>query len=133
MSVCTEIRPIDRANQRRLNAAMVGWAFVFLLSTAFAANGTYGTAVEVAATLAPIAAGVPVVLLFSRYLREADELTRLIELKAIAIAAGAVFLMLPAAQVAQGALGMNTFIDVPLVTLAATYSSAAVWLRRRYQ
>ena len=133
MSACSELRAIDRANQRRLNAALVGWAAVFLLSTAFAANGTAGSVGQIAATLAPITAGVPVVLLFARYLREADELTRLIELQAVAVAAGAVFLMLPAAQVAQGALGINTFIDVPLVTLAVVYSGAATWLRRRYR
>jgi hypothetical protein len=72
-------------------------------------------------------------LLFAYYIREADELTRLIELQALAVAAGAVFLVLPAVQVAQGSRGPDLFVAIPLVTLSMVYAGAVTLIRRRYR
>jgi hypothetical protein len=133
MSTCAHSRQIDRANYRRLNIAMVAWALSFVLSSAIAANDNLGGVVHFASAVVPIVTGVPVVLLFAHYIREGDELTRLIELQALAIAAGAVFLVLPAVQVAQGSLGIDTFVSVPLVVLSVVYAGAVTLIRRRYR
>lgn len=133
MSSCTNTRPTDRTNHRRFHVAMLGWALVFVLSSAVASTNTYGGIAHFAATLAPSVAGLPAVGLFIRYIRDTDELVRLIELQALAIAAGALFVTLPAVQVAQGALGVNAIAFVPLLTLSVVYGAAVTLLRRRYQ
>lgn len=133
MSTCAHSRQIDRANNRRLNIAMVVWALSFMLSSAIAADDGFGGVAHLVSAVVPTLTGVPVVLLFAYYIREADELTRLIELQALAVAAGAVFLVLPSVQVAQGSMGIDTFVSVPLVTMAFVYAGAVTLIRRRYR
>ena len=133
MSTCAHSRQTDRTNYRRLNVAMVAWGLSFILSSAIAANDDFGGMAHFVSSVVPTLTGVPVVLLFAYYIREADELTRLIELQALAVAAGAVFLVLPSVQVAQGSMGIDTFVSVPLTTMAFGYASAVTLIRRRYR
>ena len=133
MSTSVHSRQIDRANYRRLNIAMLAWGLSFILSSSIASNDDFGGLAHFVSAVVPTLAGVPVVLLFAYYIREADELTRLIELQALAIAAGAVFLVLPAVQVAQGSRGPDLFVAIPLVTLSIVYAAAVTLIRRRYR
>jgi len=87
---CDNATPRDRRNLTNLLWASVGWA-VCLVSASFAIRRELlpeGPMAWLAAAL-PTVIGVFVVVLYGRYLREADELQRIIQLKALALGFGA--------------------------------------------
>ncbi|MEX2299985.1 MAG: hypothetical protein WD733_03550 [Bryobacterales bacterium] len=84
--------PTDRRNARMLNFYTLIWVLVFLLS--LKVMETYGDenlAVATAALAAAALAWIPVVWAYLRYLREADELLRMIHVQAMAVAFGVGF------------------------------------------
>jgi drug/metabolite transporter (DMT)-like permease len=84
-----ETTPRDRRNQRRI----IGWGFVWMaawLAVNFAIRFDHLTSALGVATAAAVPAvlGVLTVLAYRRFLREADELRRKIEVEALALSAG---------------------------------------------
>jgi hypothetical protein len=88
--------PRDRRNQNRFLVAMFGWALSFVgvvaaLEHEWVTSGTATTAVA----MVPILIGVVALLTYRHFLKEADEMTRRIQLEGLAIGfgAGAIFVM----------------------------------------
>lgn len=91
---CTGGTARDRRNQRRFTWLLAAWAVLFLVSTyliagEYVANEPLGWLVAALPSIVAVFA----VLAFWRYLGEADELTRAIELRALAIAVSAGFII----------------------------------------
>jgi hypothetical protein len=83
---CGTSTPVDVRNIRRVNLASLVWVLAFLASILVMKRfGDDSLAVSSAALFAAVAASVPLVHAYLRFLRETDELTRLIQMQAMAV------------------------------------------------
>ena len=88
-SVCGTSTPADARNNRRLLVASIVWVACFLAALMVMERyGDDSLAVSVAAFAVAAVAWIPVVRAYLRFLRETDELTRLIQMQAMATAFG---------------------------------------------
>jgi len=89
-SSCNDMTARDRTNLNRANGWMVLWLVFFAAATWLIKTGvvTVGPLGWLVAIL-PTAVGVVAILGFGRFLREADELQRKIQLQALALGFGA--------------------------------------------
>jgi hypothetical protein len=89
-SACDGVPPADRRNGRRLMLASLVWAIVFVSSTWLleSASGPTGIAAWVIAGVCT-ALGLVALAMFRRFLLDADELTRRIQLEGVAFGFGA--------------------------------------------
>jgi hypothetical protein len=89
------LTPRDRSNQRRFVLALLAWAISFaavpVLQNEWVPRGAAATAVA----LVPVAVGFLALATYLRFLRDADEMTRRMQLEGLAIGfgAGAIFTM----------------------------------------
>lgn len=88
------LTPRDRQNQNRFLVTLICWALSFVATVAaleheWVASGAATTAVA----LIPILTGLAALLFYRRFLNQADEMTRRIQLEGLAIGfgAGAIF------------------------------------------
>ena len=87
------MRPADRRNVRRVNGWLLGWMVVFVAATFALESGMLGEGLGAwLAIAASTALGIVAIRNFVRFLREADELLRKIQVEAIALGFGAGFL-----------------------------------------
>lgn len=84
------LTPRDRRNQRNFLGFMFAWALSFA-ATAFLLKNEWVTSLAASTALAatPTALGILVLLALLKFLKEADELTRRIQLEGLAIGFGA--------------------------------------------
>ncbi len=89
-SACDTVPPADRRNGRRVMLASLVWATVFVGSTWLleSASGPTGFAAWVIAGVCA-ALGLVALAMFRRFLLDADELTRRIQLEGVAFGFGA--------------------------------------------
>lgn len=131
---CDDRTPRDRRNQRRYTVLLAAWAVVYLVSTYLIATERVvsGPLGWVVAGLSSVFA-VFAVLAYWRYLREADELARAIELQALAIAVCSGFIVWPALDLA-GELGVPTqaLPDPIVLVMIGSYAVGTILGRRRY-
>lgn len=129
------ITPRDRRNQVRYTLLLAAWAVLFVASSYLIATERVvaGPVGWVAAGLSSVVA-VFAVLAYWRYLREADELTRAIELQALALAVCAGFVVWPAFELA-GDLGVpvGALPDPVVLIMIGAYALGTVLGRRRYR
>ena len=86
---CGGTSPRDRANQRRILWTTLAWAISFVGVSQAIKTGTLARGpMAWALALVPAALGFVVVFVYSRFLRDADELQRLIQLNALALGFG---------------------------------------------
>jgi hypothetical protein len=79
----------DRRNQRRVIAWSLAWTLCWVVGALAIDNGWWdATAAGVAAAVLSALLGVALLLAYGRFLREADELRRKIEVEALALAFG---------------------------------------------
>ena len=132
---CGELTQRDRRNLRWYLSALLGWAIAFTLGTFLIATGRVkADAAGAAVALLPSLVAVVPAMAFLRFLREADELQRLIELQALALGVGAAFIVFPCVQLLER-LGFTlaAWHDVVPMVFIATYSISAVLGHRRYR
>jgi hypothetical protein len=86
-SICAAT-PHDRRNQRRVTFWAVAWALSFLLVSLGTKREWLTSGMAIAAAAGTAVLGFATLLAYRRFLREADELQRKIELEALAIAFG---------------------------------------------
>ncbi|MGD2130571.1 MAG: hypothetical protein PVG42_16690 [Lysobacterales bacterium] len=88
--ICSRgMRDIDRRNARRTNGWLLGWMVVFVATTFALKSGALSGLPAWLAIAAATALGIVAILRYIRFLREADELLRKIQLEAIALGFGA--------------------------------------------
>jgi hypothetical protein len=92
---CGDTTPQDRRNWKRVIVALVTWAVAFLGVT-YAVKRELLPAGPILWLVAALPSGLMLVVLFAygRYLREADELQRTVQLQALALGFGATWLAL---------------------------------------
>lgn len=131
----------DRRNMRIVNLCCVVWVVVFLVSLQL--METYGDdslAISSAALVAAALAWVPVVWAYLRYLRQADELMRMIHVQAMAVAftVGFCLVMLDrflervAGLMPQPTVAAKLVETASPILMAASFAVTVFVLQRRY-
>ncbi len=140
---CGTATPTDARNNRRILVSSLVWVVAFLASLmAMERLGDTSLAVSSAAMVVAVAAWIPVVRSFLRFIRETDELTRSIQTQAMAVAFGAGLL---AALLGRFIERIATFLPDPLIgpleltdvfhpamVMCLTYALVALTLHRSY-
>jgi hypothetical protein len=140
---CGGATPVDAHNNRRLAVATVGWVICFLTSLMVMERfGDDSLAISSAALAVAALSWIPVVLTYLRFLRETDELTRLIQMQAMAVgfALGLLIVLLGrfiervASFLPDPLLGPVQLVDVlnPAVVMAVSFVATALVLHRWY-
>lgn len=129
----------DRRNGRILNVWLAIWMAVYLASTWLLKNhGEDSLPIAAGGLLATALFAIPAYRAYLRFLREADEMTRMIQVKAMAIgfAAGVLASFLDQfleRVVALGPrLGVLDFFNNPLMVMILAFTFASWTLQRRY-
>ena len=126
---CSDMTPRDRRNPRRAVLALAAWAATYILVSALVVSGAAGAALVVLSVVPALAA----VHLYARYIREADELLRVIELQGLAAAAGAGFVAAPVVWL-LGHAGVDiSGVDLTLLVMSAAYAVGFLRIRRQYR
>ncbi len=124
----------DRRNLRRFNlwtfAWVAGWLATILL---IRVRGLAAGPVAYALVLATVLLGLQTVRAYLRFLRQADELLRKIQLEALALGfgAGAVFMVAYRLCELLGAPRLNA--ADPLFVMALTWAASQILVARRYR
>lgn len=132
---CADMTARDRRNLWRYLWILFAWAVCFvgsswLIEVDLLSTGPMGWVVAVVPSLVAVFA----VVAYGRYLRDADELQRAIQLQALALAVCAGFVVWPAVQLIER-LGapIGDWPSVPLLTMVVFYVIGVLLSRRRYQ
>ena len=124
----------DRRNQLRLVGWIFAWAATWVLASAAISRGWVpGGAAAITVTLLHVLLGGAMMLAYRRFLREADELQRRIQLEALALGFGAALVGAAAYRLLEraGAIGATDVSDVIMI-LAVAYSVGVLAGQRRY-
>ena len=117
---CAGMTPRDRRNQLRIATTCLGWALCFLGATVLIKKDLLpaGPIPWIVAAL-PSVAAVFLLVAYARFLREADELQRLIQLQALALGfGGGYFVMLGYRlfeRLGAPVLGIDLMIAMPFL------------------
>lgn len=133
--VAHEATPRDVRNLRRWALWMLAWAVVSIARVEWL-GGTRGetSAASVGLMLATVLVVTGMILAFVRFVRESDELNRLLQLRSVGVAAAAALLASLAGEAAVKA-GLVATVDVDVVALVmfVTYAVSTVTLAVRYR
>ncbi len=129
---CGGLTERDKRNQKRFAFWTLGWGLAFVVATLLLRFGVVSGALSYLVAVAPTAVAAGTVLAYLRFLREADELQRKIQLESIAwgFGIGAVFMMSYRLLERVGLPPMDT--SDPLVVMMLTWGIASLFLSRRY-
>lgn len=131
---CGDTTPRDRRNLARMTWALAAWAVCFVGVSQLIKRDLLpeGPAPWLLAVL-PLAVGVFVLVAYARFLNEADELQRIIQLQALALGFGGSFFALCGYRIFErlGAPAAN-LVDAALV-MVVIYTIAAFVGWRRYR
>jgi len=137
---CGTATPADVRNNRRMLVTTLVWVVAFLASTMVMERfGDESFAVSTVALVVAAVAWIPVVRAYLRFMRETDELTRLVHTQAMAVAfaAGMLASLLSRfiERIASFLPGpLPDFVDLftPAVVMCVTYAIAALTIARSY-
>jgi Na+-driven multidrug efflux pump len=140
---CGTATPADVRNNRRMLLSTLVWVVAFLASTMVMERfGDDSLAVSSVAMAVAAVAWIPVVRGYLRFMRETDELTRLVQTQAMAIAfaAGLLVSLLGrfieriASFLPDPLPGLVEVTDIfnPAMVMCATYAIAALTIHRSY-
>lgn len=125
----------DRRNQNLIIGWGLAWSIAWVAVTWGLRSGWLpGGAPAVTAILLATGCGLGMVLAYRRFLREADELRRKIEIEALALAAGVGLVGGISYRLLQraGAVGGFEPLDVVVLLISATYMLGVLLGYRRY-
>ena len=124
--------PRDRRNLRRVNLALLMWTVAFLGATFLLRTGAIEGA---AAWLAGVAAGSMSFVVIRRYvhfLREADELLRLVSLEGLALGFGAGFVFMTTYRLLERAGAPQLDVDDGFLAMVIFWGLGQWFAARRY-
>ena len=130
---CGDLTANDRRNVRRYNAWMLGW--MVLWASTLLLIGKAGLSGPIAWVLAALTVvpGLIGVSAYIRFLREADELLRKIQLEALAIAFGVGVLFMMTWRLFERLGGYRLDLNDPVVVMFVVWAAAQWWNARRYR
>ena len=131
---CGDTTPRDRRNLMRFLWVLGAWAVCFVGASQLLERGLVPIGpLSWMVALLPTVVAIPVLIVYARYLREADELQRKIELEALALGFGGTFFALGGYRILErvGAPAVDLG-DFGLV-MAVLYTIGVLLGRRRYR
>ena len=138
-SLCGTGTPVDRANTRRLNWASLLGVVVMLGAMVIKERYDGNLTIAVSALVAMAAAWIPIVRAYLRFLRETDELTRLIQTQAMAVGFGTGIVMTimgefvgTVAGLAPAAWNVPLKLLQPTLGMVVAFMATTLVLHRRY-
>jgi len=127
------MRELDRRNVRRANYWLLGWMVVFVATSYTLKSGVLGHGLLAWLAIVPSTAlGLVAIMMFIRYLREADELLRKIQLEAIALGFGAGVLATFTGSLVSRLLEKSLDGGDILLVMVAVYVLGVIVGTRRY-
>lgn len=131
-SWCGDLTERDRRNQWRYVAWLGAWMLSFLGATFLLTESWVSGALAYVVALLPSLLGVAAVAAFLRFLRQADELQRKIQLEALGwgFGCGAVFMI--GYRLLERAGLPRLDVSDPLVVMMVSWALATIVLARRY-
>jgi len=130
--------PTDRANTRRLNWASLVGIVVMLAAMMIKERYDGDLTIALAALVAMAVAWIPIVRAYLRFLRETDELTRLIQTQAMAVGFATGIVMIIMGEFIGTVAGLTPAWDVPLkllnpvLAMSVAFMVTTLVLHRRY-
>lgn len=127
-----QMTPTDRRNSRRFNAWALAWMTTFVLaSLALSRQLVPAGPLRLAAALVPTALGLVVVWAYLRFLREADELVRKVQLEgaALGFGVGVVFMIGYRLLERVGAPHLDVSDPIMPMVFAWALGQAVAWKR----
>ncbi len=134
MTRCADTTPRDQRNLRRMMWVLAAWAVLFLAATMGIKRELYpeGPVLWIVAAL-PMVAGILVVVAYARFLREADELQRVIHYQALALACGAGWLAVSLTAILEKMNALASGTDLTILAMAIAYSAWILIGQVRYR
>ena len=136
-----DVTAADRRNGRAITIWSLLWVVIWLSALATMESfGDQSLAVSAAALAATALATIPLIRAYVRFLREADELTRMIQLQAMAVAFGAAFVIAVLQRFLERVVSLipelapldpMDFLN-PLMVMIVAYSLSVLVLQKRY-
>ena len=131
---CAGSSPRDRANQRRIVWTTLAWAVAFVgVSWAIKHDVLAKGPLLWALAVVPAVLGFAVVFAYSRFLREADELQRLIQLNALALGFGGGLFAFYAYRVFERLGAPQVGLEDATLIMIALYVLGIILGGRRYR
>lgn len=131
---CAGSSPRDRANQRRILWTTFAWAVAFVgVSQAIKKELLAEGPLLWALAVVPAVLGVVVIVAYSRFLREADELQRLIQLNALALGFGGGLFAFYAYRVFERLGAPQAHLEDATLVMIALYVLGIILGTRRYR
>ena len=132
-SLCGDLTANDRRNVMRYNAWLLGWMVLWsgalLLIVRTGLSGPVAWALA-AVTVVP---GVFGLRAYVRFLREADELLRKIQLEALALAFGIGVLFMMSWRLFERLGAPKLDLNDPVLVMFVVWAGAQWWVARRYR
>ena len=131
---CGDTTPNDRRNLKRLMWTLGAWAVCFVGGSQLIKRELVpaGSISWLIATL-PIVAGLFVLVAYGRFLREADELQRVIQLQALALGFGGGWLAITGYRMFERLGAPAADIGDVMIVMALFYALGSLLGRRRYR
>lgn len=131
---CAGATPRDRRNLWRVTGTFAVWGLAFSTVSQLVKRGvlTGGPLAWLAAAL-PVALGIVVLVTYARFLRETDELQRLIMLEALALAFGGTFFAICGYQVFERLGAPEAEMVHAVVVMGLLYALGSVLGAWRYR
>ncbi len=131
---CGDTTPRDRRNLRTMLLTTAAWAVCYTgVSQLIKRELLPAGPIPWILAVLPIIAGFFVLITFARYLREADELQRIIQLRALAVGFGGTFFAVAAYRVFERLGAPAAGLDDVTLVMAGFYSIAVVLGSRLYR
>ena len=130
--------PTDRRNGRIMNTWLAVWMAVYVASTwLMESRGEESLAISTGGLAATALFAIPAYRAFLRFIREADEMTRMIQIKAMAVGFGAGVLVGILENFLERVVALSSIPDMldffnPMIVMILTYTFATLILQRSY-
>ena len=124
--------PRDRRNLRRVNLALFVWAVVYVGGTALVRFGAVEGVVPWVIASAAFFMAILAIRRFVLFLREADELLRLVQLEGLALGFGSGFVFMTTWRLLERAGAPRLDVADPLLAMCLFYVLGQFFAARRY-
>lgn len=131
--LCPDLPERDKKNERRFTLLTAAWGLSFLAATAILSSDTAaGLPVRAAIAIVPTLIGIAAVAAYIRFVREADELIRMIQLVSLAAGFGAGMLFMLGYRLFERIGAPILDMDDALMAMMMVWAGSQLVLSRRY-
>lgn len=124
--------PRDRRNMRRVNLALLAWAVAFVGGTALVRFGAVEGVVPWVIASAAFLMAILAIRRYVTFLREADELLRLVQLEGLALGFGSGFVFMTTWRLLERAGAPRLDVADPLLVMVLFFALGQYFAARRY-